>query len=62
MAIDTSATPNRLYVADDDNNRVLGWNDAASFANGAAADLVIGQPDFTVPRSLQREQRCDQRQ
>ena len=45
-AIDTSATPNRIYVADAENNRVLGWNNAGSFANGAPADLVIGQPDF----------------
>ncbi len=35
-----------LYVADTNNNRVLGWSDAASFTNGAPADLVIGQPDF----------------
>src|SRR6266436_2028507 len=46
VAIDTSASPNRIYVADSDNERVLGWNDAAAFANGAPADLVIGQPDF----------------
>ena len=46
VAIDSSATPNRVYVADQDNNRVLGWRDADSFSNGAAADLVIGQPDF----------------
>ena len=46
VAIDTSATPNRLYVADDSNSRVLGWNDVTAFANGAPADLVIGQPDF----------------
>ena len=46
VAIDASATPNRIYVADFDNNRVLGWNNAASFTNGDAADLVIGQPDF----------------
>ena len=46
VAIDTSASPNRIYVADSDNERVLGWNDAAGFANGAPADLVIGQPDF----------------
>ena len=36
----------RLYVSDSDNNRVLSWPDAASFANGEPADLVIGQPDF----------------
>ena len=46
VAIDLSATPNRIYVADEENNRVLGWSDAESFSNGAPADLVIGQPDF----------------
>ena len=48
VALDFSVTPNRLYVADLNNNRVLGWNDAQGFANGAPADLVIGQPDFTT--------------
>src|SRR5208282_5548619 len=47
VAIDTSALPNRLYVVDEENSRVLGWRDAASFTNGAPADLVIGQPDFS---------------
>ncbi len=46
VAIDFSSTPNRIYVTDLDNHRVLGWSDAASFATGAPADLVIGQPDF----------------
>ncbi|MGA8794831.1 NHL repeat-containing protein, partial [Candidatus Binatus sp.] len=46
VTIDASTTPNRLYVADDSNSRVLGWNDVTTFANGAPADLVIGQPDF----------------
>ena len=46
IAIDASAMPNRVYVADVGNNRVLGWKNAAAFANGAPADLVIGQPDF----------------
>src|SRR5271155_3581903 len=44
-ALDTSVSPNRLYVADSYNNRVLGWNNAAGFINGAPADLVIGQTD-----------------
>ncbi|MGC1811239.1 MAG: hypothetical protein WA721_14915, partial [Candidatus Binataceae bacterium] len=35
-----------LYAADPNNNRVLGWADAAGFADGAAADLEIGQNDF----------------
>ena len=46
VAIDTSTTPNRVYVADYNNSRVLGWKNAATFTNGAKADLVIGQPDF----------------
>jgi NHL repeat len=47
IAIDTTVTPNHLYVADKANNRVLGWKDASSLSNGAAADLVIGQPNFS---------------
>jgi sugar lactone lactonase YvrE len=46
VAIDRRVTPNRLYVADSQNSRVLGWSDAGGFATGAPADLVIGQPDF----------------
>jgi len=49
VALDRSVTPNRIYVADSGNNRVLGWSNAASFANGAPANLVIGQPDFFSP-------------
>lgn len=37
---------NRLWVADTSNNRVLMFNNAATFANGASADLVLGQADF----------------
>ncbi len=36
----------RLYVADLGYNRVLIWNSLPS-SNGAAADVVIGQPDMT---------------
>jgi sugar lactone lactonase YvrE len=46
VAIDTAAAPNHVWVADTANNRVLGWHDAGGFINGAAADIVIGQPDF----------------
>lgn len=45
VAIDTSKTPNRIYVADYPNNRVLAWNDIAAFASHAPATLVIGQPN-----------------
>jgi len=34
-----------VYVADQANNRVLGWRNEASFVNGATADLIIGQHD-----------------
>jgi uncharacterized repeat protein (TIGR01451 family) len=38
----------RLYVSDIfSNQRILIFNDAVSLANGAPADYVIGQPDFT---------------
>ena len=43
IALDTSVTPPRIYVADTNNNRVLAWKDAVGFRNGAFADLVIGQ-------------------
>src|SRR5437899_1128611 len=46
VAIDKSATPNRIYVTDSGNNRVLGWHDVSAFSNGAPADIVIGQPNF----------------
>jgi len=47
VTIDTSATPNRVYVADRNNHRVLGWDDVAAFTSHAPAKIVIGQPDFT---------------
>ncbi|HYB91395.1 MAG TPA: choice-of-anchor D domain-containing protein [Candidatus Binataceae bacterium] len=52
IAADTSAgpPPHPLYVADTANNRILGWPDAASFASGAAAAIVIGQPDLISSR------------
>ncbi|MBU0561401.1 MAG: T9SS type A sorting domain-containing protein [Bacteroidetes bacterium] len=38
----------RLYVADDNNGRIMIFNDAANKLNGAAADNVLGAPDFTT--------------
>jgi sugar lactone lactonase YvrE len=38
----------RLFVSDEANNRILAYNTAASKANGANADHVIGQADFTA--------------
>jgi uncharacterized protein (TIGR03437 family) len=46
VALDTSATPPILYVADTGNNRVLAWKDATAFTKGNFADKVIGQRDF----------------
>jgi sugar lactone lactonase YvrE len=40
-----------LWVADGDNNRVLRFDNAASKANGAAADRVLGQTDFVSSAS-----------
>jgi uncharacterized protein (TIGR03437 family) len=44
--LDQSSTPPHLYVADTQNNRILGFNNFTSVQNGQKADLVIGQPDF----------------
>jgi DNA-binding beta-propeller fold protein YncE len=35
-----------VYVADYQNNRVLGWKSATEFAGNQSADLVIGQSDL----------------
>src|SRR6267378_8189814 len=49
IAIDASVNPPILYVSDTGNNRVLAWLNASQFANGAPADVVIGQKDkFTT--------------
>jgi hypothetical protein len=37
----------RLYVSDFGNARVLVWNNDLSLSNGQAADLVLGQADFS---------------
>lgn len=46
IVLDTSVSPPIVYVSDTLNNRVLGWKNAASFTNGQAADIVLGQQDF----------------
>jgi len=37
----------RLFVVDYGNNRVLSWPSAANYTTGQAADLVLGQANFT---------------
>jgi uncharacterized protein (TIGR03437 family) len=46
VAIDASSNPPHLYIADPLNNRILGFKDYRKVNAGAAADLVIGQPDL----------------
>ncbi|MCB1150184.1 T9SS type A sorting domain-containing protein [bacterium] len=41
----------RMWVGDYSNNRVLRFDDASNLATGAAADGVLGQPDFTTSSS-----------
>ncbi|MGH9627891.1 MAG: NHL repeat-containing protein, partial [Bryobacteraceae bacterium] len=45
FSVAVDAASGGLYVADTGNNRVLAWRNAAGFANGAPADVVIGQVD-----------------
>jgi streptogramin lyase len=44
IACDSSG---RLWVADSDNHRVLGYDSASSAGSNAPANRVFGQPDFT---------------
>jgi sugar lactone lactonase YvrE len=46
VALDPSVTPNRLYVVDSQNNRVLAYSNATSIDNLKPANAVFGQPDF----------------
>ncbi len=48
----------RLYVADLGHNRVLIWNSIPT-TNGAAADVVIGQPDFTTAVANYSSKLCE---
>ena len=45
IAVDGSGN---MWVADRDNHRILKFNDVNSKANGANADLVLGQTDFNT--------------
>ena len=45
VAVDTTSNPPAIFVSDTFNNRVLGWRNATQFANGAKADLILGQLD-----------------
>src|SRR5579872_4455796 len=44
VAVDNSSTPPHLYIADANNNRILGFKDVHNLSG--TADLVIGQKDF----------------
>lgn len=46
VVIDTQATPHRLWLSDESNHRVLGWENVDALTNRAPADVVVGQPDF----------------
>jgi uncharacterized protein (TIGR03437 family) len=48
LAIDSTGNTPHLYVADPYNNRVLGFKDLRNLKPGAAADIVIGQPDMAT--------------
>ncbi len=49
-ALAFSPDGNKLIIADGVNNRILIWNSIPT-VNGQAADIVIGQPDFTTVSS-----------
>jgi len=41
-------TTGKVFVADSGNNRVLRFDSTAALTNGAAAEVVLGQPNFTI--------------
>lgn len=48
-------TTGKVFVSDRSNNRVLRYSSVAALQNGAAAEGVLGQPDFTSSdRNLSR--------
>ncbi|MBI5030660.1 MAG: cadherin-like beta sandwich domain-containing protein [Chloroflexi bacterium] len=49
VAVDPST--GKLFVADYVNNRVLRFTGGVAFTNGAAAEAVLGQPDFATTDS-----------
>ena len=46
VLVDRSSTPNRLYVYDSGNNRVLGLSNFSNLVSGMTADIALGQPDL----------------
>jgi len=44
-------TTGKLFVADYNNRRVLRWSSVSKMINGAAAEAVLGQPDFATATS-----------
>lgn len=46
VAVDNSVAPPAVYVADTNNNRVLGWRNSSEFQNGAPANVVLGQKNL----------------
>jgi DNA-binding beta-propeller fold protein YncE len=58
LAVDRSATPNRIWLADAELNRVLGWADIARFRAGADAGRVLGQPSLFVGANVYTQKTC----
>ncbi len=52
VAVDSSADPPILYIADTGNHRVLAWRDATLAEMARPADLVIGQKSFDTSAAL----------
>jgi hypothetical protein len=47
LGVAVDPTSGKVFVADSANNRVLRFASLAALNNGAAAEAVLGQPDFT---------------
>lgn len=47
VSVATDPTTGKVFVADAENHRILRYGTAAALANGAAAEAVFGQVDFS---------------
>ncbi|MBL9158081.1 MAG: NHL repeat-containing protein [Verrucomicrobiales bacterium] len=47
-AVAVDPTSGKVFVADYGNNRVLRYGSTAALTNGASAEAVLGQPNFTI--------------
>lgn len=57
--VDVAISGTKLIICDRDNHRVLIYNDITTVSTGSAADIVVGQDDFTSKNPNQGNSAAD---